>query len=46
MTGPIQGGTNLTIIGLNLGKTFNDVTVTVSGVPCKLIKDSYIISIQ
>lgn len=34
MTGPIQGRTNISVNGLNLGKTYTDLEVTVAGVPC------------
>lgn len=34
MTGPIQGRTNISVTGLNLGKTYTDLEVTVAGVEC------------
>ncbi|XP_045167311.2 plexin-A1-like isoform X2 [Mercenaria mercenaria] len=34
MTGPIQGRTNISVTGLNLGKTYTDLEVTVAGVNC------------
>ena len=35
-TGPWEGGTNVTIEGVNLGKTFSDIVggITVAGIPC------------
>nr|CAD7396273.1 unnamed protein product [Timema poppensis] len=35
--GPWEGGTNITIRGINLGKTFNDIYggVSVAGIPCE-----------
>ena len=43
-SGPFEGGTNITITGINLGKRFEDIydQVTVAGVPCKPIPESYI----
>ncbi|XP_043221511.1 plexin-A2-like isoform X2 [Amphibalanus amphitrite] len=43
-SGPFEGGTNITITGINLGKTFSDIydQVTVAGVPCKPIQELYV----
>ncbi|XP_043223857.1 plexin-A2-like isoform X2 [Amphibalanus amphitrite] len=42
-SGPYEGGTNITISGINLGKTFEDIydQVTVAGVPCNPIRALY-----
>jgi len=42
--GPWEGGTNLTIEGANLGKTFADIKggITVAGMPCHPFKDLYV----
>ncbi|KAF7989684.1 hypothetical protein HCN44_008358 [Aphidius gifuensis] len=44
MMGPWEGNTNVTIRGINLGKTFNDIYagVTVAGVPCQPYETLYI----
>ena len=43
ISGPIGGGTILTITGTNLGVTVGDiVSVTVGGVPCMVQPDGYI----
>lgn len=44
MMGPWEGNTNVTIRGINLGKTFNDIWagVTVAGVPCQPYENLYI----
>lgn len=34
LTGPIQGKTNVSVSGLNLGKTYKDLEVIVAGQPC------------
>lgn len=43
-SGPKEGGTKVTIDGINLGKTFEDIEsgVTVAGVQCLPIKDLYV----
>lgn len=43
LTGPVSGGTRLTIEGYNLGKEPSDVLggVTVAGVACNLVSDAY-----
>ncbi|XP_037086635.1 plexin-A4-like [Pollicipes pollicipes] len=42
-SGPYEGGTNITITGINLGKEFKDIydQVTVAGVPCNPIEALY-----
>lgn len=42
--GPWEGGTNVTIEGVNLGKTFSDIDggITVAGMPCHPYKDLYV----
>uniref|UniRef100_A0A224XGD6 Putative plexins functional semaphorin receptor n=1 Tax=Panstrongylus lignarius TaxID=156445 RepID=A0A224XGD6_9HEMI len=41
--GPWEGGTNITITGINLGKTFKDIYggVSVAGIPCEPYEDLY-----
>ncbi|XP_071081930.1 hepatocyte growth factor receptor-like isoform X2 [Haliotis cracherodii] len=41
--GPIQGKTNISVTGINLGKTYTDITsdVTVAGIKCSVIPDHY-----
>lgn len=48
LTGPLDGGTLLTIAGTNLGRSVAHVqsSVTVAGVKCEVIPDKYIISHQ
>ena len=43
-SGPVDGGTSVTIEGINLGKVFDDIKdgVVVAGVPCNAIKESYV----
>jgi plexin A len=42
--GPWEGGTNITIRGINLGKTFNDIYsgVSVSGISCEPYESLYV----
>ncbi|KAM4663711.1 plexin-A3 [Discoglossus pictus] len=42
LTGPREGGTNITITGANLGLHFNEVTVQVAGVHCTSLPSQYI----
>ncbi|XP_057324219.1 plexin-A4 [Microplitis mediator] len=44
MMGPWEGNTNITIRGINLGKTFNDIYagVSVAGMPCQPYESLYI----
>ncbi|KAF5898117.1 plexin-B3 isoform X1, partial [Clarias magur] len=46
LTGPLEGGIFLTITGSNLGQSFEDIEngVTVAGVTCKPLRNSYSIS--
>ena len=48
LTGPLEGGTLVTITGTNLGFNFNHVknAVTIGGNPCKVIENKYKVSIQ
>lgn len=43
-TGPWEGGTNITIRGINLGKNFSDIVngIKISGIDCSPYKDLYI----
>jgi plexin A len=43
-TGPWEGGTNITIKGINLGKNFNDIysNVKIAGIDCMPYKDLYV----
>jgi plexin A len=42
--GPWEGGTNITITGVNLGRSVDDIykNIMVAGIPCIPFKDSYI----
>jgi len=40
--GPLEGGTKLTVSGVNLGKAAEDLVVTVAGSPCAVVDDSYV----
>ena len=42
--GPWEGGTNVTIEGVNLGKTFSDISggITVAGMPCHPFEELYV----
>uniref|UniRef100_A0A8C8RVT2 Plexin-B1 n=1 Tax=Pelusios castaneus TaxID=367368 RepID=A0A8C8RVT2_9SAUR len=46
LSGPVEGGTRLTIIGSNLGQKHQDIaeTVTVAGIPCAVDAQEYEIS--
>ncbi|XP_066473984.1 plexin-B3 isoform X2 [Tiliqua scincoides] len=48
LTGPVEGGVSLTVIGSNLGHRFEDVadTVTVAGLPCIPNPALYLVSTQ
>ena len=42
-SGPMEGGTTITFTGRELGVTFDDVSITVGGIPCTTTdRDSYI----
>lgn len=40
-TGPIKGKTHLSVSGLNLGKSYSDIKVTVAGLNCEVKPDHY-----
>ncbi|GAA6088899.1 plexin-B3 [Tachysurus ichikawai] len=46
LTGPLEGGIYLTILGSNLGQRYEDIEngVTVAGVICKPLRNAYLIS--
>lgn len=46
LSGPVEGGTVLTISGSNLGQRAEDVqnSVTVAGIPCSVINSRYEVS--
>ncbi|XP_026783793.3 plexin-B3 isoform X1 [Pangasianodon hypophthalmus] len=46
LTGPLEGGIVLTILGSNLGQRYEDIQngVTVAGVTCKPLRNAYLIS--
>jgi len=48
LTGPLDGGTLVTIQGTNLGRSLEQVesSVTVAGVKCEVIPEKYIVSHQ
>ena len=48
LSSPLEGGTEVTIKGSNLGQRFAQVvnSVTIAGKPCPAVEDSYIISRQ
>jgi len=48
LTGPLDGGTLVTIEGTNLGRSLDQVesAVTVAGVKCEVIPEKYIVSHQ
>ncbi|XP_076860154.1 plexin-B3 [Brachyhypopomus gauderio] len=48
LTGPLEGGTQLTVLGSNLGQRFRDIQegVTVAGVTCRPLAQAYRISTQ
>ena len=42
-SGPYQGGTTITINGTNLGVVVQDIiNVTVGGVPCMIVNNTYV----
>eukprot|EP00058_Branchiostoma_floridae_P014338 XP_002599826.1 hypothetical protein BRAFLDRAFT_70294 [Branchiostoma floridae] len=45
-SGPVNGGTNVTITGVNMGQRFTDINtgVTIAGQACRPIEDQYSIS--
>ncbi|XP_055043596.2 plexin-B1 isoform X2 [Misgurnus anguillicaudatus] len=46
LSGPVEGGTVVTIFGSNLGQRAEDIqhSVTIAGVPCRVIADRYEVS--
>lgn len=46
LTGPLEGGTRLTIRGMNLGRNYGQVrhAVKVAGVACEVLPTEYVIS--
>lgn len=48
LTGPMEGGMSITVIGSNLGHRFEDVaeTVTVAGLSCVPSPEQYLVSTQ
>ena len=41
--GPVEGRTNLTITGINLGQSASDIyNITVAGHPCNPYPDTYV----
>ncbi|KAJ8265165.1 hypothetical protein COCON_G00142640 [Conger conger] len=45
LSGPLEGGTPLTIHGRNLGRRASDVGVTIGAVSCTLVKERYDVSV-
>ncbi|XP_056395933.1 plexin-B3 isoform X2 [Hyla sarda] len=43
-TGVLEGGTNITIDGANMGQRADEVSVTVCDQPCAVLQDLYIVS--
>jgi len=37
MSGPLEGGTKLTVVGVNLGVTSDDTAVSVGGISCRFV---------
>ncbi|XP_032892776.1 plexin-D1 [Amblyraja radiata] len=48
LTGPVHGGTRLTIRGRNLGRRFSDIAdgVRIGGVSCTPVQEDYVVSSQ
>lgn len=46
LSGPLEGGTLITIRGRNLGRRFSDVvnTVKIGNVKCSVLQDRYVVS--
>ncbi|XP_051518235.1 plexin-B1 isoform X1 [Myxocyprinus asiaticus] len=46
LSGPVEGGTVVTVSGSNLGQRAEDIqhSVTIAGIPCKVIPDRYEVS--
>uniref|UniRef100_A0A3Q3XR60 Sema domain-containing protein n=1 Tax=Mola mola TaxID=94237 RepID=A0A3Q3XR60_MOLML len=46
LRGPVKGGTLLTVQGRNLGRRAGAVNVSIGDVPCSLLSERYIVSVQ
>ncbi|XP_036434838.1 plexin-D1 [Colossoma macropomum] len=46
LSGPLRGGTLLTVQGRNLGRKAKDVEVYIGDVPCNLVPESYTVSVE
>uniref|UniRef100_A0AAR2J7U4 Sema domain-containing protein n=1 Tax=Pygocentrus nattereri TaxID=42514 RepID=A0AAR2J7U4_PYGNA len=46
LSGPLRGGTLLTVQGRNLGRKAEDVEVYIGDVPCNLVPESYTVSVE
>ncbi|XP_029105637.1 plexin-D1 isoform X1 [Scleropages formosus] len=46
LSGPLEGGTLLTVQGKNLGRRVSDVNVAIGSIPCRLLHDRYTVSVQ
>ncbi|XP_078270450.1 plexin-D1 [Rhinoraja longicauda] len=48
LTGPVHGGTRLTIRGRNLGRRFSDIAdgVRIGGISCTPVQEDYVVSSQ
>ena len=45
-SGPLEGGTLLTVQGKNLGRRADEVNVSIGSFPCALLADRYTVSTQ
>ncbi|CAL8250894.1 unnamed protein product [Arctogadus glacialis] len=46
LSGPVEGGTLVTVQGRNLGKRASVVDVSIGGVACSLLPDRYSVSVE
>ncbi|KAJ8016168.1 hypothetical protein DPEC_G00004390 [Dallia pectoralis] len=46
LSGPLTGGTHLTVQGRNMGRRADLVEVTIGGVPCIILPERYIVSVE
>ncbi|KAL4645938.1 plexin-D1 [Arapaima gigas] len=46
LSGPLQGGTLLTVQGKNLGRRVSDVKLTIGNIPCNLFPGRYTVSVE
>lgn len=46
LSGPLEGGTLLTITGLNLGSSVDQIrnSISVAGIPCEILPKKYLVS--